>query len=127
MLPKPKYRDNNLRPKHPKKENKPIYPSIGIKGKPQTIQQEGKILNIEIQIEKALVRTEKLQELKIVGEVEKSVLTFHIYYYGEGMGARKMNRAVGMGAKYRQSWWQLEGKGQGREQTVQSLVRMNEY
>ena len=88
MLPKPKYRDDNLRPNHPKKQNKPIYPSIGIKGKPQTIQQEWKILNIEIQIEKARVRTEKLQELKIGGEVEKSVLTFHIYYCGEGMGAK---------------------------------------
>ena len=88
MLPKPKYRDNNLRPKHPKKENKPIYLSIGIKGKPQTIQQEGKILNIEIQIEKALVRTEKLQELKIVGEVRKSMPTFQIYYCREGMGVK---------------------------------------
>ena len=61
MLPKPKYIDDNFETKHPKAENKPIYPSIGIKGKPQTIQKEGKILNIEIQIGKAPVRLDRPQ------------------------------------------------------------------
>ena len=43
---------------------------------------------------------EKLQELKIVGEVEKSVLTFQIYYYREGIGAGKMNRVARIKTKY---------------------------
>ena len=43
---------------------------------------------------------EKLLELKIVGEVGKSVLTFQIYYYKEGIGAGKTNRVARIEAKY---------------------------
>ena len=83
-----------MRPNYPKKENKPIYPSIGIEGK--TLDNSARVENFKYRNSNKKSTIEKLQELKIVGEMEKSVLTFQIYYCRERIAAGKKTEQQGL-------------------------------
>ena len=66
----------------------------------KTLDNSARVENFKYRNSNKKSTVEKLQELKIVGEVEKSVLSFQIYYCREGIGARKTNIATRIEAKY---------------------------